>query len=51
MDLFRVNSHYLDNSIYIQLLGYLTKIYRNQHKNGKPISVVIPFVFYHGEKK
>ncbi|MCH1910540.1 Rpn family recombination-promoting nuclease/putative transposase [Leptospira noguchii] len=26
-------------------------MYRNQHKNGKPISVVIPFVFYHGEKK
>ncbi|UOG65576.1 Rpn family recombination-promoting nuclease/putative transposase [Leptospira noguchii] len=25
-------------------------MYRNQHKNGKPISVVIPFVFYHGEK-
>nr|WP_082275152.1 Rpn family recombination-promoting nuclease/putative transposase [Leptospira interrogans] len=42
---------YLDNSIYIQLLGYLTEIYRNQHRNGEPISVVIPFVFYHGEKE
>ncbi|EMN98102.1 Rpn family recombination-promoting nuclease/putative transposase [Leptospira interrogans] len=42
---------YLDNSIYIQLLGYFTEIYRNQHRNGEPISVVIPFVFYHGEKE
>ncbi|WP_078128282.1 Rpn family recombination-promoting nuclease/putative transposase [Leptospira alexanderi] len=42
---------YLDNSIYIQLLGYLTEIYRNQQRNGEPISVVIPFVFYHGEKE
>ncbi|OQN94873.1 transposase, partial [Leptospira interrogans serovar Lai] len=39
------------NSIYIQLLGYFTEIYRNQHRNGEPISVVIPFVFYHGEKE
>ncbi|MDL5247327.1 Rpn family recombination-promoting nuclease/putative transposase [Leptospira weilii] len=42
---------YLENSIYIQLLGYLTEIYRNQQRNGEPLSVVIPFVFYHGEKE
>ncbi|WP_196248128.1 Rpn family recombination-promoting nuclease/putative transposase, partial [Leptospira borgpetersenii] len=32
-------------------LGYLTEIYRNQQRNGEPLSVVIPFVFYHGEKE
>ncbi|MBE8400240.1 Rpn family recombination-promoting nuclease/putative transposase [Leptospira borgpetersenii] len=42
---------YLENSIYIQLLGYLTEIYRNQQRSGEPLSVVIPFVFYHGEKE
>ncbi|AXR69532.1 Rpn family recombination-promoting nuclease/putative transposase [Leptospira mayottensis] len=42
---------YLENTIYIQLLGYLTEIYRNQQRNGEPLSVVIPFVFYHGEKE
>ncbi|EQA60612.1 transposase, YhgA-like family [Leptospira alexanderi serovar Manhao 3 str. L 60] len=42
---------YLENSIYIQLLGYLTEIYRNQQRNGEKLSVVIPFVFYHGEKE
>ncbi|EMF80935.1 hypothetical protein LEP1GSC188_3105 [Leptospira weilii serovar Topaz str. LT2116] len=42
---------YLENSIYIQLLGYLTEIYRNQQRSGEKLSVVIPFVFYHGEKE
>ncbi|ULH30708.1 Rpn family recombination-promoting nuclease/putative transposase (plasmid) [Leptospira weilii] len=42
---------YLENSIYIQLLGYLTEIYRNQQRNEEKLSVVIPFVFYHGEKE
>ncbi|MDL5244451.1 Rpn family recombination-promoting nuclease/putative transposase [Leptospira weilii] len=42
---------YLENAIYIQLLGYLTEIYRNQQRNEESLSVVIPFVFYHGEKE
>ncbi|MCH1889025.1 Rpn family recombination-promoting nuclease/putative transposase [Leptospira borgpetersenii] len=42
---------YLENTVYIQLLGYLTEIYRNQQRSGEPLSVVIPFVFYHGEKE
>lgn len=42
---------YLENTIYIQLLGYMTEIYRNQQRNGEKLSVVIPFVFYHGEKE
>ncbi|MBE8411063.1 Rpn family recombination-promoting nuclease/putative transposase, partial [Leptospira borgpetersenii serovar Ballum] len=42
---------YLENTVYIQLLGYLTEIYRNQQRNGEPLSVVIPFVFYHGDKE
>ncbi|MCH1896811.1 Rpn family recombination-promoting nuclease/putative transposase [Leptospira borgpetersenii] len=42
---------YLENTIYIQLLGYLTEIYRNQQRSGESFSVVIPFVFYHGEKE
>ncbi|MBO7988215.1 Rpn family recombination-promoting nuclease/putative transposase [Leptospira interrogans] len=37
--------------MYIQLLGYLTEIYQNQYKNVESISIVIPFVFYHGEKE
>ncbi|EMN93953.1 transposase, YhgA-like family [Leptospira interrogans serovar Medanensis str. UT053] len=41
---------YLENTIYIQLLGYMTEIYRNQQRNGEKLSVVIPFVFYQGEK-
>ncbi|WP_061249246.1 Rpn family recombination-promoting nuclease/putative transposase [Leptospira alstonii] len=42
---------YLAPGIYIQLLGYLAEIYRNQHRNGGTLCVVIPFVFYHGEKE
>ncbi|EMK25335.1 Rpn family recombination-promoting nuclease/putative transposase [Leptospira kirschneri] len=42
---------YLDNAIYIQLLGYLSEIYRSQQRNSEKLSVVIPFVFYHGEKE
>ncbi|WP_235595425.1 Rpn family recombination-promoting nuclease/putative transposase, partial [Leptospira santarosai] len=42
---------YIDNTIYIQLLGYLTEIYRNQQRNEGKLSVVIPYVFYHGEKE
>nr|WP_193392364.1 Rpn family recombination-promoting nuclease/putative transposase [Leptospira interrogans] len=37
--------------MYIQLLGYLTEIYQNQCKNVESISIVIPFVFYQGEKE
>ncbi|EMO63746.1 transposase, YhgA-like family [Leptospira borgpetersenii serovar Pomona str. 200901868] len=42
---------YLENTVYIQLLGYLTEIYRNQQRSGESLSIVIPFVFYHGEKE
>ncbi|EQA36824.1 hypothetical protein LEP1GSC047_2514 [Leptospira inadai serovar Lyme str. 10] len=37
--------------IYVQLLGYLSEIYRNQVRTEGIYSVVIPFVFYHGEKR
>ncbi|EMY76743.1 hypothetical protein LEP1GSC060_3358 [Leptospira weilii serovar Ranarum str. ICFT] len=42
---------YLDPDIYVQLLGYLSKIYNSQIKNNGSYFVVIPFVFYHGEMK
>ncbi|UOG62134.1 Rpn family recombination-promoting nuclease/putative transposase [Leptospira noguchii] len=41
---------YLDDSIFSQLLGYISAIYKSQYKVGKKYSVVIPFVFYHGER-
>jgi predicted transposase/invertase (TIGR01784 family) len=42
---------YLDRKIYVQLLDYLSKIYRRQMENDKRLTVVLPFVFYHGEKR
>jgi predicted transposase/invertase (TIGR01784 family) len=47
--LFEHKSYY-DPKIYIQLLGYLSKIYRWQIENEKELKIVLPFVFYHGEK-
>ncbi len=41
---------YHDKKIYTQLLGYLSKIYSKQMKNKEKVSIVIPFVFYHGKK-
>nr|WP_016756392.1 Rpn family recombination-promoting nuclease/putative transposase [Leptospira santarosai] len=40
---------YLDDSVFSQLLGYISAIYKSQYKADKKYSVVIPFVFYHGE--
>jgi len=47
--LFEHKSYY-DPKIYIQLLEYLSKIYRWQIENEKELKIVLPFVFYHGEK-
>ena len=47
--LFEHKSYY-DPKIYIQLLDYISKIYRWQMENEKELKVVLPFVFYHGEK-
>jgi predicted transposase/invertase (TIGR01784 family) len=47
--LFEHKSYY-DPSIYFQLLEYLSKIYSWQKQLGEELKVVIPFVFYHGEK-
>jgi predicted transposase/invertase (TIGR01784 family) len=41
---------YHDKKIYLQLLDYLAKIYSRQMENENRLSVVLPFVFYHGEK-
>ena len=41
---------YHDPKVYLQLLEYLSKIYRWQWENEKELRVVLPFVFYHGEK-
>jgi predicted transposase/invertase (TIGR01784 family) len=41
---------YHDKKIYVQLLDYLAKIYSRQMENENRLSVVLPFVFYHGEK-
>lgn len=41
---------YLDDSVFSQLLGYISAIYKSQYKADKKYSVVIPFVFYHGER-
>ena len=47
--LFEHKSYY-DPKIYIQLLEYISKIYRWQMENDRDLKVVLPFVFYHGEK-
>ena len=47
--LFEHKSYY-DPKIYIQLLEYISKIYRWQIENEKELKIVLPFVFYHGEK-
>ncbi len=39
---------YWDPGLYIQLLGYLSEIYRNQYRNEAKFDIVIPFVFYQG---
>ncbi|KAA1292629.1 Rpn family recombination-promoting nuclease/putative transposase (plasmid) [Leptospira interrogans serovar Canicola] len=41
---------YLDEAVFSQLLGYISAIYKSQFKTDKRYSVVIPFVFYHGER-
>ncbi|AVQ10442.1 Uncharacterized protein XB16_0081 [Leptospira santarosai] len=41
---------YLDDSVFSQLLGYISAIYKSQYKADKKYYVVIPFVFYHGER-
>ena len=47
--LFEHKSYY-DPQIYTQLLKYLSKIYSWQMQKKEDLKVVIPFVFYHGEK-
>ena len=47
--LFEHKSYY-DPKIFIQLLEYISKIYRWQFENQEGLLVVIPFVFYHGER-
>jgi predicted transposase/invertase (TIGR01784 family) len=47
--LFEHKSYY-DPKIFTQLLEYLSKIYSWQMENQENLTVVIPFVFYHGEK-
>ncbi|WP_308859550.1 Rpn family recombination-promoting nuclease/putative transposase [Leptospira interrogans] len=41
---------YLDEAVFSQLLGYISAIYKSQYRTDKRYSVVIPFVFYHGER-
>ena len=47
--LFEHKSYY-DPKIYFQLLEYLSKIYSWQIENKESPKIVIPFVFYHGER-
>ena len=47
--LFEHKSYY-DPKIYLQLLEYLSKIYSWQIENKETPTIVIPFVFYHGER-
>ena len=47
--LFEHKSYY-DPQVYTQLLKYLSKIYSWQMQKKEDLKVVIPFVFYHGEK-
>ena len=42
---------YHDPKIYLQLLDYLSKIYRWQFDHHRKLQIILPFVFYHGEEK
>ena len=47
--LFEHKSYY-DPNIFTQILEYLSKIYAWQKMGKEDLKIVIPFVFYHGEK-
>ncbi len=47
--LFEHKSYY-DPKIFTQLLEYLSKIYSWQMENQENLTIIIPFVFYHGER-
>jgi predicted transposase/invertase (TIGR01784 family) len=47
--LFEHKSYY-DPKIFTQLLEYLSKIYSWQTENQEELTIVVPFIFYHGEK-
>ncbi len=42
---------YHDPKVFLQLLEYLSKIYRWQFDHHKKLQIILPFVFYHGEEK
>lgn len=48
--LFEHKSYY-DPNIFTQILVYLSKIYAWQKRGNEDLKIVIPFVFYHGEKE
>jgi predicted transposase/invertase (TIGR01784 family) len=48
--LFEHKSYY-DPKVFLQLLEYLSKIYRWQFDHHKKLQIILPFVFYHGEEK
>ena len=49
-DLFEHKSYLPTFPIHLQLLDYLLQIWEDDLKNGRPLSVIIPIVVYHGEK-
>ncbi|MCK6692705.1 MAG: Rpn family recombination-promoting nuclease/putative transposase [Thermoanaerobaculia bacterium] len=48
--LFEHKSYLPNFPIHLQLLDYLLQIWEDDLKNGRPLSVIIPIVVYHGEK-
>ncbi|WP_167882402.1 Rpn family recombination-promoting nuclease/putative transposase [Leptospira sarikeiensis] len=42
---------YRDTKAFLQILGYLTEIYKNQSQNRNSLSVVIPVIFYQAQNK
>ena len=41
---------YVDPGVFVQFLGYLAEIHKRQFADTGRLSVVIPFVFYHGDR-
>lgn len=48
--LFEHKSYLPTFPIHLQLLDYLLQIWEDDLKNGRPLSIIIPIVVYHGEK-
>ena len=41
---------YIDKWIFVQLIRYMCQMWENDARDKKPLRIILPFVFYHGER-